>query len=332
MGRAAGFRIHGGAILLAGLMLAGCGGDGAADAAASEQVLPGAVPGASAEFVRGQEAWRAARREELLAPGGWTSLIGLHWIELPAHYVGSGDSSGLRLALGPPRLGMLQQREGHLYFTPERGVPVTLNDEPLSGRVQLHSDRSDTPSVIGYDEGRGAITVIERGGRHALRVRHLDAPARRDFGDISYWPMDPDWQVQAHFEPHPPGRTLEMASIVGGIEALPNPGAVVFERDGGTYRLEALEGEEGGLFLVLSDRTNGQGSYGAGRYLYTAAPDAGGNVMLDFNRLENPPCAFTDYAVCPLPPAGNRLDLAITAGEKLYAPGRTAPALRQGDS
>ena len=102
-------------------------------------------------------------------------------------------------------------------------------------------------------------------------------------------------------------------------DEMPNPGAVEFQRDGKTYRLEALD--EGGdeLFLIYADRTSGHGSYGAGRYLYTAMPDAKGNVVLDFNQGYNPPCAFTAFATCPLPPPENRLDLAITAGEKAYA-------------
>jgi uncharacterized protein (DUF1684 family) len=100
---------------------------------------------------------------------------------------------------------------------------------------------------------------------------------------------------------------------------MPNPGAVVFQRGGRTYRLQALEGADGGLFLIFADRTNGHGSYGAGRYLDASAPDAGGRVRLEFNRAYNPPCAFTPFATCPLPPPENRLDLAIPAGEKAYA-------------
>src|SRR5690606_36446657 len=133
------------------------------------------------------------------------------------------------------------------------------------------------------------------------------------------WPIDVGWVLEGRFTPHPAGRTIEIANIVGGVDAMPNPGAVKFTRDGRDYRLEALEGGDGGLFLVLADRTSGQGSYGAGRYLDTTAPDAQGRVMLNFNRAYNPPCAFTAFATCPLPPPDNRLDLAVTAGERAYA-------------
>lgn len=301
--------------------LAGCGQDTAQDAGVApdegEAATAAAVPAADAAFVREQDAWREQRRESLVAPEGWTGLVGLHWIELKAHYVGT--AAGLRLAKGPPRIGLLQQQGGRLYFTPEKGVALTLNGEPLTGRVELHDDHSEAPSRIGFDEGKGEITVIARGGRKALRVRHDEAEARTGFAGLDYWPADPGWRVQGRFVAHPPGKTIEIANIIGTIEPMPNPGAVEFERDGRTHRLEALDDGSGGLFLILADRTNGQGSYGAGRYLYAPAAAADGSVVLDFNRAHNPPCAFTAHATCPLPPPENRLDLAITAGEKAYA-------------
>jgi uncharacterized protein (DUF1684 family) len=163
------------------------------------------------------------------------------------------------------------------------------------------------------------MTVIRRGPRKALRVRHADAATRTGFGEIEYWPVDPGWLLDAQFAAHPAGRTIEIGNITGGVEAVANPGVVTFERAGATYSLQALDGGEGGLFLSLADRTSGHGSYGAGRYLDVAAPDAQGHVKLNFNRAYNPPCAFTAFATCPLPPPENRLDLAVTAGEMAYA-------------
>ena len=274
---------------------------------------------ADTQFVADNDAWRAQRRESLLQPDGWTSLIGLHWIELPAHYVGSGPTNGIRLARGPEKLGMLQQQGGKVFLVPEQGVALTVDGEPAKGRFELHSDHGQAPTLAGFDDGKGQLSLIERGGRKALRVRHAEAEALTGLGTLDYWPADPAWRIDARFVPHPPGKTIEIMDITSQQQPLPNPGVVEFERDGASYRLEALEGEGGGLFLILADRTSGHGSYGAGRYLYTDAPDAKGHVVVDFNRAFNPPCAFTDYATCPLPPRENRLDLAITAGEKKYA-------------
>ena len=277
-------------------------------------------------FLADNAVWRNERKEALLKPDGWTSLVGLHWLELKAHYLGSSAGSGIRLAVGPPKMGMLEQRDGHIFFTPERGVALTLDGEPLKGRVELKTDRDETPSLVGFDEGKGVLGVIKRGERYALRIKHADAPTRLRFTGLQYWPADPGWKITGKFVPHPPGKTLPIVDIIGITSDAPNPGAVEFVRDGKTYRIEAI-GEPGSdeLFLVLADRTSGHGSYSAGRFMDTPGPDAQGQVVLDFNRAYNPPCAFTPFATCPLPPPENRLDLAISAGEKAYAHKAAAP-------
>lgn len=278
-----------------------------------------ALPPQDPQFLAEDAQWRHERREDLLQPHGWTSLVGLHWIELNAHYLGSGATNGIRLAKGPEKLGLLQQSGGRVYLTPERGVALTLDGAPVKERIELLPDTAGTPSLVAFDDGLGQLSLLQRGSRKALRVKHADAAARTGFSALEYWPADASWRIEARFLPHPPGRTIEIMDITSLLQAMPNPGIVEFERDGVAHRLEALEDVDGGLFLVLADRTSGHGSYGAGRYLSTAAPDADGKVVIDFNRTYNPPCAFTDYATCPLPPPQNRLDLAITAGEKRYA-------------
>ncbi|MFC7301600.1 DUF1684 domain-containing protein [Cognatiluteimonas weifangensis] len=275
---------------------------------------------AATAFARAEQAWRDQRRERLLAADGWASLIGLHWIDPGSHYLGSDADNGIRLAMGPEHLGMLDLKGGQLRFVPDAAAAPTLDGQPLAAAAPLRTDTAPAgPSVIGFDAGRGQATVIERGGRYALRVKHADAPTRVRFAGLAYWPADATWKIEGTFVPHPPGKTLEIANIIGTVDAVPNPGAVEFTRDGKTYRLEALDEGEGELFLVFADRTNGRGSYGAGRFLYAPMPDAAGKVVLDFNRSYNPPCAFTAFATCPLPPPENRLDLAITAGEQAYA-------------
>jgi uncharacterized protein (DUF1684 family) len=271
-------------------------------------------------FAHEQQAWQEQRRDELLRPDGWTSLIGLHWITPGPHFVGSAAGSGIRLALGPPELGMLDLgKDGALHFTPADGAALTLDDAPLGAASVLRSDADPAgPSRIGFDAGKGMATVIKRGERHALRVKHADAPERTGFKGLTYWPAQPDWKVEARYLPHAAGKTLQIANIIGSIDPVPNPGAVEFTRGGKRYRLEALDEGDGQLFVVFADRTNGRGSYGAGRFLEAAMPDASGRVVLDFNRSYNPPCAFTAFATCPLPPPENRLDLAVTAGEQAY--------------
>jgi uncharacterized protein (DUF1684 family) len=274
---------------------------------------------AAATFAHEEQAWRDKRRSDLLKPEGWTSLIGLHWLDPGSHYIGSAGGNGIQLSMGPAHLGMVSIDGHQVRFVPDTSAELTVDGKPLAGSTQLRTDADPAgPSVIGFDGDKGHATVIERNNRYALRVKHADAPTRTQFSGIDYWPADPAWKIQARFVPHEKGRTIEVANIIGGMDAMANPGVVEFQQDGKTHRIEALDEGEGVLFLVFADRTNGHGSYGAGRFLDAPMPDANGKVMLDFNQSRNPPCAFTAFATCPLPPPENRLDVAITAGEKAY--------------
>ncbi|WMJ69870.1 DUF1684 domain-containing protein [Stenotrophomonas sp. 24(2023)] len=295
--------------LLAGLVtVAGC----------SPPPAPPATAAVDPGFEAAQQQWRVQRYQALTATDGWTALVGLHWLDLQAHFIGSGPGSGVRLAVGPERLGMLSREQGQWWLTPEAGVQVTLGDTPVKGRVRLQTDKDPQPTLLGFDGGKGQLSIIRRGNRDALRVKHADAPSRRDFAGLTYWPGGPQWQVRARFVPHPAGTTLPIVDITGLTTPMPNAGAVEFDHDGRHWKLEAI-GEPGRpLFLIFADRTSGHGSYPAGRYLDTDAPGADGFVTVDFNHAYNPPCAFTAFATCPLAPPENRLDLRVEAGEKAY--------------
>ena len=296
------------------LALAACGDDGA-EAEKARQATAAATA-----FTAEQQGWREERRSGLLKPDGWSSLIGLHWIEPGAHYIGSDADNGIRIEIGPKHLGLLHLKGDRLRFVPESDVAVSLDGQPLTDGATLKVDTDEGgPTTIGFDDGNGIATVIKRGDRYALRVKHANAPTRVNFGKLEYWPGGRDWKIDGKFVAHPAGKTIPIVNIIGTTEEVPNPGAVEFQRDGKTFRLEALDEGDGELFLIYADRTSGHGSYGAGRYLYAPMPDAQGKVTLDFNRGYNPPCAFTAFATCPLPPPENRLDLAIAAGEKAYA-------------
>lgn len=266
-----------------------------------------------------QRTWRAVRLAEITKPEGWASLAGLHWLDPGVHRVGSDTDNGIRLVMGPEHFGIFSVRDGKVSLAPERGVAVEVDGAPVQSSVSLRDDTSAAgPSRIEFDGGKGVAMVIVRGGRFALRVKHADAETRLQFSALDYWPGGMDWRIPGRFVAHPPGKTLPIANIIGGTDLIPNPGVVEFERDGKPYRLEALDEGEGTLFLIFADRTSGHGSYGAGRFLDAPLPDAQGELVIDFNQAYNPPCAFTPFATCPLPPPENRLDLAIAAGERDY--------------
>jgi uncharacterized protein (DUF1684 family) len=278
-----------------------------------------ATPAVAAE-IAAQRAevlkWREARAARLAAPDGWLSLVGLHWIDPGTHRVGSAPDNDLVLAVGPARLGTLSLADGKITLVLGEDVDAKIGDDAARETV-LAPDTSGAPTIVRL--GAASFSVIERDGRFGLRVRDPQAKTRTGFVGIDYFDIGPDWRFEARFEPHPPGRTIDIVNVLDQLAPMKNPGAVVFEKDGKEYRLEALDDTgDGQLFLIFADRTNGKSTYGPGRFLY-APPPVDGRTIVDFNRAYNPPCAFTPYSTCPLPPPENRLNLAVEAGEKKYA-------------
>ncbi len=185
--------------------------------------------------------------------------------------------------------------------------------------VSLISDTNEAPSKLRV--GDLAIVVIERGERLGLRVRDPQAPTRLHFHPPECYPYDPAWRVSGSFEPFLAAKKLMVDDVTGGVQEMEAPGALVFAHDGAEYRLDAIqEAGEDDLFIIFHDTTAGKGTYHSGRFLYVKKPGADGQVTIDFNFAYSPPCAFTPFATCPLPPRQNWLPFAISAGE-LAPPG-----------
>jgi len=261
-------------------------------------------------------AERAARVGRLTAPDGWLSLIGLHFLAPGDNAVGSGPDNQIVLAAGPARLGNVAvdaAGRARLQVTP--GVEVRVNGAPVLS-AELGDGRTGRPVTVTC--GTVSFFVIERGGRLALRVRDTESRRRRDFAGIEYFPTDPAWRIEATWEPYERPREVPIKNILGQESKALVLGRAVFTRDGHTIGLLPLqESPDDPLFFVISDLTSGQETYAAARFLY-ADPPREGRVVLDFNRAINPPCAFTPFATCPLPPKENELPIAVTAGEKDY--------------
>jgi len=260
--------------------------------------------------------WRAQRLERLTAPDGWLTLVGLFWLTEPRSRLGSDARCEFRLAPGsaPPLLGTFVRSGNAVRFEAEPGVAVSRQDgaDPAAALV---SDQDGRPSVLTM--GSLSVHLIERGGRLGVRVKDQRSPVRSGFSGLRYFPFDAAWQVQARFHSYPAGTTVPVPSVLGTVEDQAAPGFAEFEFGGRTLRLTGLDAGDGALFFVFSDRTNARETYGGGRFLYAPAP-SNGVVQLDFNRAYNPPCAFTEFATCPLPPAQNRLAIAVRAGELRY--------------
>jgi uncharacterized protein len=260
------------------------------------------------------EAWRTGRLDRLQAPGGWLSLVGLHWVEPGEHSVGAAPDNDIVLATGPARLGWIRLAGGELHFIPDLDEAAWINEQRITGEVLLNDG---TRPRISFAAGAASLEPLERGGRFALRVRDANSPIRTGFTGIDAYPVDASWSFKARFETHPPGRSIEIANVLGQTDAMANPGVLVFEHEGREFRLETVDEDGEQLFVIFADRTNRNETYGAGRFVYVDRP-VDGTTTIDFNRAYNPPCAFTAYSTCPLPPPENRLDIAVTAGEQRY--------------
>jgi uncharacterized protein len=272
---------------------------------------------ASDDHLAATEAWRAQRLERLQRPDGWLSLVGLHWLEPGAQRVGAAADNDLVLATGPARLGVVTLQDGEVSFAPEPAAGAVIDGQPLQQPFTLTEGAAPRPLRVQFADGDASFQLIQRGDRYALRVRDANAKTRSGFIGIEHYPVDPAWRVEARFEAHPAGKTIDIVNVLGQVEPMPNPGALVFTLGGREQRLEAVDEGEPQLFLIFADRSNRADTYGAGRFLYFDKP-TDGRTVLDFNRAYNPPCAFTAHSTCPLPPPENRLNLAVTAGEKRY--------------
>ncbi len=310
--------------VVASLTLAGCDRQSAAPSstAGASATQPSAQPAQidRAAFEKITMDWRTHRVERLRKPDGWLSLVGLHWVDPGTHALGMADSNDIQLRAGPAKLGKLVLADGKASFTPDPAAGVTIDGKPATGETTLRSDATTDqrgPTIVAFNGGSANFQLIERSGKFALRVKDANAPTRTGFIGIDYFDADPSWRIPARFEPHTKGQTIPVASVINTVDPMMNPGTVVFEKDGKTYRLEAVDEGDGRLFLIYADHTNGKTTYAAGRFLY-ADPPKNGATVVDFNQSYNPPCVFTHYATCPLPPPENRLDLTITAGEKAY--------------
>jgi uncharacterized protein len=215
----------------------------------------------------------------------------------------------VRLPSGPPEAGRII-----VGAEAVRATGVFRHDGRPADDLALESDADGEPTLLELGDLR--FCLIERGGRLAIRTWDVASDGRKTFDGVDHWPIDPAWRLDARFEPVPE-RMISVPDVLGFVETKVSPGDVVFEAGGGTQRLQGLSGGPNGeLWLVFADATNGHETYGGGRFLYTGAPDAGGHVVVDFNRAYNPPCVFSHFATCPLPWEANRLPIRIEAGER----------------
>ncbi len=247
--------------------------------------------------------WHSKRITSLKREYGWLSLVALDWLNDGANEI--------------KNIGTITLKDSTVSIKIGDGISATMNGKSFSSGVLKSDNDKNGPDTIKI--GSRAFVIIKRGAKYAIRMWDKDKEERKTFTDIERYPVSDKWKITAKWEAYNPQKKIIVPTIISGYEEeYPVPGAAVFTIDGKEYKLEPVIEEEGGdYFYIFSDKTNGSETYGSGRFLYSKREE-NGMITIDFNKAYNPPCAFTPYATCPLPPKTNRLPIRIDAGEKKY--------------
>lgn len=266
-------------------------------------VLMSVAAAAPANYDADVKQWRETRHAKLMKDDSWLTLTGLYWLQ-----EGPND---IELPTHPPSHTTFVLRNGHVNV----GRQVLRDDTDSAGPTIL------TNGSVSYE----VIKRVDKGvDKFAIRVKDTESEERKNFKGLDYFPINKAYRVEAHFEPYNPPKKITITNVLGMTSEETSPGALVFKLQGKTYRLDPIwdtsDPEPRDLFIIFKDQTSGNETYGAARYMYAKPPDAKGNTIVDFNKSYNPPCVFTHFATCPLPPQQNRLPIRIEAGEKKYTP------------
>ncbi len=268
----------------------------------------------TSSYLNELESWRKTLDIGLMKEDGWLALAGLYWLQEGENSFGTdpGNDFTLDVSTGPERIGLFTLRQGEVTVQILDDVAIQIDGEQRSTAV-LQPDSSGSPTVVKLDHL--TFMLLEREDGLAIRLWDNQRPERLDFGGRRWLPVNPDFRVHGHYHPYPEEIELSFSRKNGADFQTGVQGEVSFDLEGNSYSLVVFEQKDGSLFIIFDDQTSGKETYPAGRYLVTDPPQDG-EVEIDFNRAYHPPCAFTDFATCPLPPAQNRISAAILAGER----------------
>lgn len=256
-----------------------------------------------ANYEESIKEWQRQRKVGLSRANGWLSLVGLHWLKEGENTVGSAADNDIQLVYNAPaHIGTYTLKDGQ--------VSCQLNE--IEGLERQEANSCD----LRYQSLQWRM--IERGGQHGIRIRDTLLPSRIRLRPIDYFPIDPAYRVAAKWTAANTQDSVLMRNVLDMEFPVHIAGSLRFELGGKTHQLTALDGGKNDLFLIFSDDTTGESTYGGGRYLYCPKADASGITIIDFNKTYNPPCAFTKYATCLLPRAENHIELMLEAGEKAF--------------
>src|ERR1044072_164216 len=272
---------------------------------------------AATDYVKAIEKWRSDEETNLKKETGWLTVAGLFWLKEGINTVGAGPDFDVRLTdnFKKGKFGEIDFKNGVASLKVEDGVETQSDGQSISTTIQLVSDEKGKPTEI--RTGTQTFYLIKRDDRFGIRLKDSNSKARRAFKGQHWFPIDESYKVTARFEAFPEPKEVMVPNVLGGKFKMKSPGTLKFSLKGKEYSLQPVVEEDETLFIIFSDKSNADQTYTSGRFLYADKP-VNGKTVLDFNKAKTPPCAFTPFATCPLPPEGNNLDVAIKAGEKRY--------------
>ncbi len=268
-----------------------------------------------AQYNSEMNLWHQKRVDRLLSPIGWLNVSGLFWLKEGISSFGSIMANDIVFPEGKiaNKAGFFILQDSAVSMRVLPNVKVVCDSLPVTSMVIFHPDSSRAKIL---QSGSLQWFVIQRNDKIGIRLRDFDSPHLKDFKGIEHYEPDLMYRIKAKLTIQP-GKQIAMANVLGQMVPNDVTGTLTFSIDDYQYKLDAID-EDGKLFIIFGDATNGKSTYGSGRYLYASMPESGDEVLLDFNQAINPPCAFTEFATCLLPPKQNILPIGITAGEKAY--------------
>ena len=277
-------------------------------------LMSGTLPAGDGGYGGAIEHWRQERESRLKADDGWLTVAGLFWLKAGLNSAGSAEGSSIQLPRAAAHIGDFDFSGGKTTFHADPAVPVLINGKPAKTAALRSDTDGGGPDMV--TAGDLTMFVIHRGQRYAIRLKDKDSEYRRSFTGLHWYPVREDYRIVARWVPYDTPHQIAVPNILGETENEPSPGYATFTMQGHEYRLDPVL-EDKMLFFIFRDQTSGKETYGSGRFLYADLAKEG-KVILDFNKAYNPPCAFTPFATCPLPPKQNRLPVRIEAGELKY--------------
>jgi uncharacterized protein (DUF1684 family) len=263
------------------------------------------------------EQWKIARINALKAENGWLNLVGLYWLNEGNNSFGIAKSNSIIFPKGSivANAGNLFLKNQMVKLTPASGVAIKVNDKIVKTTETVYSKELEKSASMSY--GSLHWTIIRREDKIGIRLRDYNSSLVKTFKGADRFPTDSNWRIEAILQAPANSSTIPITNVLGQTIQMKLLGKLQFNINKQIYSLDVVE-EETALFVIFGDLTNKKETYGAGRFMYIPAPDSSGRTVIDFNKAFNPPCVFTPYATCPLPPKQNMLPIPITAGEKNY--------------